>query len=305
LGPDPLEATPVTDLLFGRLSSESVAAIDARLAPAQRGLVARASPADRSRLLLSLAAHHRVAPALAQTGISAEMPPPGVHAMSHEDVAAGGSAYYADLVADALGNTALGLEAGQVVLDFGCSSGRVVRVLAAAYPDIEWHGCDPNDDAVSWASDHLAGIHFQHGPEHPPLGGEGGRFDVVYAISIWSHFSERAALAWIGEMARIVRPGGRLVLTAQGSQTIAEQAAAGSRPASQVFEILRALYRHGFWFAAEFGAGGDHGVRNPDWGTAFFTSEWLLTYLTPRWRLLGFWPGRAEGSQDLYVLEPR
>jgi len=106
-------------------------------------------------------------------------------------------------------------------------------------------------------------------------------------------------------MLRIIRPGGRLVLTAQGAQTVAERAAVGARPAGQVVDILRALHRHGFWFAREFGACGDHGVANAGWGTAFLTPEWLLANLTPPWRVLGFWPGRAEGSQDVYVLEPR
>ena len=37
-------------------------------------------------------------------------------------------------------------------LDFGCSSGRVVRVLATAYPNVSWHGCDPNRPAIEWAN---------------------------------------------------------------------------------------------------------------------------------------------------------
>jgi SAM-dependent methyltransferase len=295
----------VTDLLFGRLSAESVAAVERALLPAQRELMARASDADRRRLLLAFAAHHRVDEALAESGMTAEMPPPGVHAMSHEDVAAGGSSYYADLVVDALARTGFELEPGHAVLDFGCSSGRVVRVLTAALPDVEWHGCDPIADAVSWASERLPGIEFRHSPEQPPLSYADDRFDAVYAISIWSHFSEGAALVWVQEMRRIIRPGGRLVLTAQGPQTVAERAAVGARPAAQVVDILRALHRHGFWFAREFGAGGDHGVANADWGTAFLTPEWLLANLTPQWDVLGFWPGRAEASQDVYVLEPR
>ena len=36
-------------------------------------------------------------------------------------------------------------------LDFGCSSGRVVRALQAAYPQAEWHGVDPNEPAIAWA----------------------------------------------------------------------------------------------------------------------------------------------------------
>lgn len=139
--------------------------------------------------------------------MTAEMPPVNVHSMSHEDVAAGGSPYYADLVEDALARTGFELGAGHAVLDFGCSSGRVVRVLAAARPDVEWHGCDPIGEAVWWASECLPGIEFRHSPEEPPLSYPDGCFDAVYAISIWSHFSERAALAWMGRCFASSAPG--------------------------------------------------------------------------------------------------
>jgi SAM-dependent methyltransferase len=304
LPPSPVAASPVTDRLFTRLSPASVAAIEAALEPSQRELTQLTDPIDRRRMLLSFAAHHRIDSALAETGLRPEMPPPGVHAMARDDVAAGGSPYYADLVADALAQSGFELRGGHAVLDFGSSSGRVVRVLQAAFPDIEWHGCDPIENAIEWASHNLPGIRFRHSPERPPLPYDDDSFDAVYAISIWSHFSESAALAWIAELRRVIRPAGRLLLTAQGSPTVARHAEAGLRPAWQIVHILRALYRHGFLFANEFGGAGDHGLRNPDWGTAFLTPEWLLSHVTPEWRVLGFWPGRAEGSQDVYVLEP-
>jgi SAM-dependent methyltransferase len=304
LAPSPLAASPATDLLFERMSEGSVAAVEGALDPSQRERMAHTDERDRRRMLLSYAAHHRIEPALAETGLRAEMPPPGVHAMARDDVAAGGSPYYADLVADALAQSGFELAGGRSVLDFGCSSGRVVRVLQAAYPDVRWFGCDPIGAAIEWASANLPGIEFARSPERPPLAYEDGSLDAAYAISVWSHFSDSAALAWAAELRRVLRPGGRLVLTAQGAQTVAHHAEAGLRPAFQLVDILRSLYRGGFMFAHEFGPGGDHGLVNPDWGTAFLTPEWLLTHLTPDWRVLCFWPGRAEGSQDVYVLEP-
>ena len=95
-------------------------------------------------------------------------------------------------------------------LDFGCSSGRVVRVLAAAFPELDWHGCDPIPDAIEWARANLPGIAFERSPEYPPLPYADGQFDFAFAISIWSHFAEGAALDWLREMHRVLRPGGRL-----------------------------------------------------------------------------------------------
>ena len=48
-----------------------------------------------------------------------------------------------------------------------------------------------------------------------------------------------------------------------------------------VGRIRTALYRTGFWFADEFGTDGDWGVRHPQWGTAFFTPEWLASKACP------------------------
>jgi SAM-dependent methyltransferase len=303
LSPDPLTAAPVTDLLYARLTDDDVAAVEERLTPGERALWETAAPHDKRRLALAFAAHHRHEPALERTGLSAAMPDPGVHAMASGAAAAGGSTYYADLVDDSLAATGLRLSDGGRALDFGCSSGRVVRVLAAAYPDVEWHGCDPIPDAVEWASANLPEIEFALSPERPPLSYDGQSFDAVFAISIWSHFAEGAALDWFAEMRRIIRPGGRLLVTTHGEQTIVHTAREGLRSPGQLAEVREALAERGFWYAAEFGEAGDHGVANPDWGTAFLSAEWLAAKLTPEWRVALFRPGRVELNQDLYVLE--
>jgi SAM-dependent methyltransferase len=303
LSPAPLMRAPVTDLLYERLEPGDVASIEERLAPAEAALWETAGPQDRKRLTLAFVAHYELQPALRHSGLSAAMPDAAVHSMAHGAPAAGGSTYYADLVADSLAASGFDLEAGQTLLDFGCSSGRVVRVLAAAHPEVEWHGCDPIPDAIEWAQANLPGIQFERSPEYPPLPYADGQFDAVFAISIWSHFAEQAALDWLAEMHRAIRPGGRLLLTTHGEQTIVHTANEGLRSTEQLDAVRQALARDGFWYAAEFGDVGDHGVANPDWGTAFLSAEWLLAKLTPEWRVLLFRPGMVELNQDLYVLE--
>jgi len=305
ISPDLLASAPVAELLFSRLREQDLLAIQARLEPEQAAGLELAGDPDRKRMMLAYAAHHGVQPALERTGLSAAMPGPGVHSMSQGPLAAGGVSYYADLVIDSLRRSGFEPAAGQVGLDFGCSSGRVVRVLAAAYPELEWHGCDPIREAIDWAQNNLPGVSFARSPERPPLEYEDGRFDFVFAISIWSHFAEAAALAWLSEMRRVVRPGGRLVLSCHGIQTIEIHDELGLRGEAQLGEVRAALYRDGFWYAAEFGDAGDHGVANPEWGTAFLTPEWLAAKVTPGWSVSLFRPGRVEGNQDLYVLARR
>jgi hypothetical protein len=107
--PDRLTASPVTDLLHARLQEPDVEEVFARLEPADAALLEAADPAERRRLVLTFAAHYGVEPALSRSGLTAETPPPEVHAMARGALAAGGSTYYADLVADALAAGGLAL----------------------------------------------------------------------------------------------------------------------------------------------------------------------------------------------------
>jgi SAM-dependent methyltransferase len=303
--PERLATSEVTDLLYARLDPGTEDEVAQRLDPADRESWDAAGPAERRRLTLHFGVHYGVEDVLAHSGLIPDEPPEGVHAMARGSGAAGGSVYYGDLVSGALREAGLPLTDASRALDFGCSSGRVVRVLAAAYPEIDWHGADPIKPAIDWASEHLPGIAFEHGPERPPLPYDEGSFDVAFAISIWSHFAEPAGMAWLEEMRRIIRPGGLLLITTAGWQTLAHDFELGLRSAEQLSEAASSLYRNGFWFRDEFGESGDFGIVNPDWGTAFMTPDWLLTRATPRWRIAQFGPGRVEGAQDLFVLERR
>ncbi len=293
---------PVSQVLFDRLDAADVAAVQAALSEPERTLWDAWPPDQRQMLTLAFGVYHGVDGVLARTGLSPVMPPDTVHAMARDALAAGGGYWYADLVGDGLRAAGAHLADVRDGLDFGASSGRVVRVLAAAHPDARWSGCDPNAPAITWAQANLPGIDFFVSPQDPPLPRPDGAFDLVFAISVWSHYDRGAALRWLAEMARVVRPGGHLLITAHGPQSVAYHAERCTRPTSQLLEIVKALHREGFWFAAEFGAAGDWGVVHAEWGTAFFTPEWLLSQLAGRWHVAHFAAGCVEGNQDVYVL---
>ncbi len=71
--------------------------------------------------------------------------------MARGPLAAAGGLYEADMVFNAVRAAGADLAQAGEVLDFGCSSGRVLRVLAAAFPTVRWRGCDPNERAIEWA----------------------------------------------------------------------------------------------------------------------------------------------------------
>jgi glycosyltransferase involved in cell wall biosynthesis/SAM-dependent methyltransferase len=296
---------PATDRLFARLAPADVAAVEAALDEQQQAYWNTVDERHRRTLAIVYGVWHEVPAVLEKTGLRPEAPPDDVHAMARGPLAAGGAIYYADMLGDALARVGASIDEVGRGLDFGCSSGRVVRALAATWPDVAWHACDPNGDAIAWAREHLAGIEFATSPQDPPLPYADATFDFVCAISIWSHYGEHAAIAWLDEMRRIVRPGGRLVLTTHGLQSIAYYARLGERGPAQLERIRSALYRTGFWFADEFGERGDWGVRHPQWGTAFLTPEWLASKACPQWVVEDLAVGQNADNQDVYVLRRR
>lgn len=300
------EERTVTRALYGRLQSEEVAQVERAIAESvdSHGIVLPADdPAHRQRLTLQVGCWLALEVIATRTGLPQAQPPDDIHAMARGPQGAAGGLYEADLVADAMLSVGANLAQARRGLDFGCSSGRVVRVLAAAFPEVSWAGADPNREAISWARQNLPGIDFVVSDNEPPLPFEPGSIDVAFAISIWSHFEPQLGLRWFEEMRRLIRPGGHLVITTHGLTTVAHDARTARRSADQCLQIKEALYRRGWWYAAEFGKSGDWGVVNHSWGTAFVDPEWLLGELCPRWRVLEYAAGRNSGNQDVYVLE--
>jgi SAM-dependent methyltransferase len=301
-----IEQAPVTNAFFERLSADDIAEVEQGIgqSPEFHALYTH-SPSQRVKrhFLLSYGVHLGLPSVLEKTGLSDAQPPDDIHAMSRGPLAAGGGLYEADLVVDALSSAGVDIASVGDALDFGCSSARVVRVLSTIHPEIHWHGCDPNAPAIAWASESLPGIDFFVSDDAPPLPRADGSLDLIYAISIWSHFAPELGLRWFEEMRRLLRPGGHLVCTTHGLTAVAYYATLDLRTPEQSQEIRDALYTRGSWYAPEFGEEGDWGVVNPDWGTAFLSPEWMLAKLCPDWRVLELAPGRNQDNQDVYVLQ--
>jgi SAM-dependent methyltransferase len=301
-----VERDSVSSRLYKRLGTATVASVRRRIEadPAlSPSFSASTDPRHARYLLLHYGVWLGDRELLARTGLRPAEPPPEVHAMTRGPMAAAGGLYEADLVANALASAGVEIKSIHSALDFGCSSGRVLRVLAAAHPDRRWIGCDPNAAAVAWAQAEMPHIEWFENGNEPPLPLPARGLDLVYAISVWSHFEPLFGLRWFEEMRRLLRPGGYLVFTAHGLTSLAVDARNGWRPPVECDEIKRALYRDGHWFIDCFGTAGDWGVVNPSWGSAFLTPEFVVEQLCPRWRLLDFVAGRNLGHQDVYVLE--
>jgi SAM-dependent methyltransferase len=100
------------------------------------------------------------------------------------------------------------------VLDFGCGCGRVTRYFKGFAGEVA--GSDVSGDAIAWCRDNLSFGRFEVNGPAPPLVFEDASFDLVYALSVFTHLTADLQLAWRDELRRVLRAGGRLLLTTHG-----------------------------------------------------------------------------------------
>ena len=171
------------------------------------------------------------------------------------------------------------------VLDFGCGCGRVLRHWRGLPRRIS--GTDYNPALVGWCARHLAFAEFQLNGLAPPLDYPDEAFELVYALSVFTHLRVALQKPWMDEMSRILKPGGHLVISTHGGAYL-----------DALDEVEQRAFRAGQLV-----------VRNEDEsGTnrcgVYFPKAYVCGTLARRFALIDFIPQGAKGNprQDLILL---
>jgi SAM-dependent methyltransferase len=102
------------------------------------------------------------------------------------------------------------------VLDFGCGVGRVLRQFIHEADNAEFWGCDLDTPSVEWLQKNLSPpFRIFESSEEPGLPQEDGYFDLIYAFSVYTHFTDNWA-GWLLEHHRVLADGGFLFATFLG-----------------------------------------------------------------------------------------
>jgi SAM-dependent methyltransferase len=109
--------------------------------------------------------------------------------------------------------TGRGLE-GRKILDYGCGWGRIIRLMYYFTNPEMICGCDPWDRSIAICdADGVLGnlAISDYLPRSLPF--EGQRFDLIYAFSVFTHLSERAAQMALHALHRVLSDDGVLAIT--------------------------------------------------------------------------------------------
>jgi SAM-dependent methyltransferase len=193
-----------------------------------------------------------------------------------------------DIIAN-LATLGMPLEGCGTVLDFGCGCGRTLRWLTKASPKTRFHGADVDAEAIAWCRDHLPGAEFRVSPAAPPTDYADASFDLIYAISVFTHLSLKHQLLWFAELHRILKPEGLLFFTVHGERAW--------QPLSA--DKIERLQREGFLFETSPKLRG----IVPDWyHTAFHSESGVRRILSETFRVLAYNPA-GMGYQDVVVAQ--
>jgi ubiquinone/menaquinone biosynthesis C-methylase UbiE len=115
----------------------------------------------------------------------------------------------------------LDLESGDSVLDVGCGTGEDARDLARLVPGVSVLGIDARAETVAEAERLTLGlpraVDFRVGDAHR-LDVEAASVDAVRADKVFHHLEDPAKA--LAEMARVARPGGRVVVSDADYETL-------------------------------------------------------------------------------------
>ena len=162
---------------------------------------------------------------------------------------------------------------GKRVLDFGCGAGKVIRHFGAESAECEFWGCDIHGPSIDWMQSHLCPpFHAFQCQEEPGLPNEDGYFDLIFALSVYTHITEH----WAGrllERHRALADGGLLLASFLGEAMMVPLIGERWSEDQIGMNVLLAGY--------SWGLGGPNTFISPwwlraAWGRAFYTLELRL-----------------------------
>jgi 2-polyprenyl-3-methyl-5-hydroxy-6-metoxy-1,4-benzoquinol methylase len=174
------------------------------------------------------------------------------------------------------------------LLEFASGYGCVTRHLKNVLPSVKVTACDIHAEATNFIKEklHANAILSASVPEQFSVA---EKFDVVFALSFFSHMPHTSFERWLKKLASLVQPGGYLIFTTHGfiSSTIL--------PGVE-------FDKNGFWFRPR---SEQKDLRVSEYGMACTLPKYVFSRLfrNQHWSVKFFQEGYWWTHQDLYVVK--
>jgi SAM-dependent methyltransferase len=131
---------------------------------------------------------------------------------------------------------------GRRVLDFGCGAGRILRHFKPEASRAEFWGCDLHEPSIAWLERNLSPPMQFFVNRARPLPQPDGYFDLVYAVSVFTHITHDWS-DWLLELHRVLKPGGYLLATLKSAPATWEWSALRPLKADELGMAVLGLHR--------------------------------------------------------------
>lgn len=181
------------------------------------------------------------------------------------------------------------------ILDFGCGCGRVMQNFRDAPATCHLYGTDIDRALIAWCQQYLTFAEWNNNAALPPLPYPDQHFDLIYAISVFTHLDEALQFQWLAELQRVAKPGALIILSIHGAHII------GTLPAAYQEDIRQ----RGFCF--------ESGVRGtlkldglPDfYQTTYHTRDYIEQHWSRYFDIQHYVERAINQHQDAVVLRKR
>jgi cyclopropane fatty-acyl-phospholipid synthase-like methyltransferase len=207
------------------------------------------------------------------------------------------------------------------VLDFGCGWGRMSRLFFHSISSQNFWGVDVDPEMVQFCEANMHHGNYRVIQPDPPTSFDANSFNVIFAYSVFSHLAEPVALAWIKEFARILKPGGVLIVTTQGRNFLDFcESKQGVAQENEWFQGLAQSFLPIEKSKADYDAGkflfdshineADAALKRSHYGDALIPPEYIQKNYTPYLDLIDFVQdhtrfetARTQLAQALFVMQ--
>lgn len=193
----------------------------------------------------------------------------------------------------------------QTIVDFGCGCGRAIRHLGAKIDPATQTliGLDPDAEAIDWVVRNLSAVRGYVLNELPPAPLPDNSADLIVSHSVFTHLPEHVQYAWLGELRRLLKPGGVLITTIHGDHAFAtfynDVVRAGQAQTAQT--LKNTMNSDGFLYIKSRTAA--EAALPEYYGAAFHKIKYVHENWSQYFNLLAWFPKFALNLQDTLILQ--